>query len=137
MAEKKEPLFYRMGQVCEMVDLESHVVRFWETEFPQLSPRKNSAGHRVFTAEDVTLIQTIKRLLHEEGFTIAGAQRKLADGLLGDEMTKSSSSATDTSDAAARREPAAPLATFRAKVVQVRTDLENLLKRLDEGNGFQ
>lgn len=69
--------FYRMGEICKIVEVEPHVLRFWEGEFPQLKPRKSTAGHRVFSREDIDLVKTIKRLVHEEGFTIAGARKKL------------------------------------------------------------
>jgi DNA-binding transcriptional MerR regulator len=74
-----EKLFYRMGQVCEMTGLEAHVLRFWEKEFPSLEPGKNRSGHRVYTDEDIALIRHIKSLLHEEGFTIAGARQHMED----------------------------------------------------------
>ena len=69
--------FYRMGEVCEMTELEPHVLRFWESEFSQLNPKKSRSGHRTFTKGDIDVVFKIKRLLHEEGFTIAGAQKKL------------------------------------------------------------
>ncbi len=72
-------LFFRMGEVCEMTGLEPHVLRFWETEFPMLKPGKNRSGHRVFSRQDVDLVQRIKKLLHEEGFTIAGAVKQLEE----------------------------------------------------------
>ena len=72
-----EKMYLKMGEVCDMTGLESHVLRFWETEFPQLSPRKNRAGHRIFTHDDVALVKRIKKLVHDDGFTIAGAIKKL------------------------------------------------------------
>lgn len=69
--------FYRMGEICKLVDIEPHVLRFWEGEFPQLKPRKSTAGHRVFSHDDIDLVKTIKRLVHDEGFTLAGARKKL------------------------------------------------------------
>lgn len=70
--------FFKMGEVGELTELEPHVLRFWESEFPSLKPRKNRSGHRIFNKADVELVLRIKDLLYNHGFTIAGAQRKLA-----------------------------------------------------------
>ena len=69
--------YFKIREVCEETGLESHVLRFWETEFAQLKPRKNNSGHRTYTREDIDLILKIKKLLHEEGFTISGAKKQL------------------------------------------------------------
>lgn len=71
--------FFKMGEVGELTDLEPHVLRFWETEFSCLKPRKNRSGHRIFSKDDVEMVLRIKGLLYNDGFTIAGAQKKLAD----------------------------------------------------------
>jgi DNA-binding transcriptional MerR regulator len=60
------------------VGVEPHILRFWETEFPTLRPKKNRAGNRAYRPRDVDLIQAIKRLLYDERFTIDGARRRLA-----------------------------------------------------------
>jgi DNA-binding transcriptional MerR regulator len=70
--------FYRMGEVCELTDLESHVLRYWETEIPQLSPTKSRGGQRLYRPEDIELILRIKDLVHARGLTIAGARRQIA-----------------------------------------------------------
>ena len=72
-----DKVFYKMGEVCEISGLESHVLRFWESEFEVLKPRKNRAGHRIFTHDDIELVLRIKRLLYDEGYTIPGARKKL------------------------------------------------------------
>ena len=72
-------LYYSIGQVSEMTGLKQYVLRYWETEFPHLKPNKNSAGNRVYTPEDVENIKEIKKLLHEERFTIKGARQHLKD----------------------------------------------------------
>src|SRR6202007_5847 len=71
--------FYRIGEVSRMTDLKPFVLRYWETEFPMLEPVKSSSGHRLYRAEDVEMVRKIKRLLYDEGFTIAGARRHLRD----------------------------------------------------------
>ena len=73
-----EKLYYRIGEVCQRLDLEPHTLRNWETEIPALKPRKNRAGHRIFSREDIALIQQIKELLQGEGFTLAGARKQLS-----------------------------------------------------------
>ena len=70
-------LFYRIGEACKQLDIQPYVLRYWETEFPVLSPRKSKAGQRVYSEEELQLIQRIKQLLYEEGYTIAGARKKL------------------------------------------------------------
>lgn len=75
MATKK--LYFKIGEACKKVDIQPYVLRYWETEFPALSPNKSKSGQRVYTAEDLEVIGRIKELLYEEGFTIAGAKKKL------------------------------------------------------------
>ena len=70
---------YRIGEVSRIADLKPFVLRYWETEFPMLEPVKSSSGHRMYRQEDVDLILKIKRLLYDEGFTIAGARRHMRD----------------------------------------------------------
>jgi len=72
---------YRIGDVSRITDTKAFVLRFWETEFPMLQPVKEAKGHRLYRQEDIDLIRAIRRLLYEEGFTIAGARRHLADVL--------------------------------------------------------
>jgi DNA-binding transcriptional MerR regulator len=74
-------LFYRIGEACKQLDIQPYVLRYWETEFPVLSPRKSKAGQRVYSEEELQLIQRIKQLLYEEGYTIAGAKKKLESEL--------------------------------------------------------
>jgi DNA-binding transcriptional MerR regulator len=71
-------LFFKIGEVCELVGIEPYVLRFWETEFPNLAPQKSKAGHRVYRRRDVEMIFKIKNLLYDRGFTIAGARKQLA-----------------------------------------------------------
>jgi len=71
---------YRIGEVSRIADLKPFVLRYWETEFPMLEPVKSRSGHRMYRQEDVDLILKIKRLLYDEGFTIAGARRHLREG---------------------------------------------------------
>ena len=70
---------YRIGEVGRLADLKPFVLRYWETEFPMLEPVKDDAGRRLYRQQDVDLIFRIKRLLYDEGFTIAGARRHLRE----------------------------------------------------------
>src|ERR1700676_1717853 len=70
---------YRIGDVSRLTELKPFVLRYWETEFPMLEPVKSSSGHRLYRQEDVDMVFRIKRLLYDEGFTIAGARRPLRE----------------------------------------------------------
>ena len=74
-----EKEFYRIGEVSRLTSLKPFVLRYWETEFPMLEPVKSSSGHRLYRQEDVEMVLRIKRLLYDEGFTIAGARRHLRE----------------------------------------------------------
>ncbi len=87
MAAKKNPasaevvipdkLYFRIGEVAKLSRLPAYVLRFWETEFPQLKPTKSSTGQRMYRRRDVESVLRIKQLLYGEGFTIAGARQQL------------------------------------------------------------
>jgi DNA-binding transcriptional MerR regulator len=72
-----DKLYFRIGEVSELCRLPAYVLRFWETEFPQLKPIKSSTGQRMYRRKDVEAVLRIKKLLYEEGFTIAGARQQL------------------------------------------------------------
>ena len=72
-----DKLYFRIGEVSKLSRLPAYVLRFWETEFSQLRPTKSSTGQRMYRRRDVESVLVIKRLLYEEGFTIAGARQHL------------------------------------------------------------
>src|SRR5664279_1035277 len=72
-----DKLYFRIGEVAKLCKLPAYVLRFWETEFPQLKPVKSSTGQRMYRQRDVENVLRIKKLLYEEGFTIAGARQQL------------------------------------------------------------
>ncbi len=74
---------YKIGEVAAMLGLETYVLRFWEGEFPQLTPIRAPSGQRRYTDDHVALLRTIQQLLHSEGMTIEGARRRLAAGAHG------------------------------------------------------
>ncbi len=69
---------YRIGEVSKMLQLKSYVLRFWESEFPQLKPQRTEKGQRLYSEADVELLRTIRKLLHERGLTIDGARKELS-----------------------------------------------------------
>lgn len=75
--EIPDKLYFRIGEVSRLAGVKPFVLRFWETEFPQLAPKKSGTGHRLFRRKDVETILEIKRLLYQERFTIEGARNHL------------------------------------------------------------
>jgi DNA-binding transcriptional MerR regulator len=71
-------LYFRIGEVSELIAIKAYVLRYWESEFPMLKPVKNSAGRRLYRKQDLETAIEIKRLLYEKGFTIEGARKQLA-----------------------------------------------------------
>src|SRR5712672_4697165 len=76
-----DKLYFRIGEVSTLCALPAYVLRFWETEFPQLKPVKSNTGQRMYRRKDVDAVLRIKKLLYEEGFTIAGARQQLRSDL--------------------------------------------------------
>jgi DNA-binding transcriptional MerR regulator len=72
-----DKLYFRIGEVATLCQLPAYVLRFWESEFPQLKPVKSSTGQRMYRRRDVESVVRIKQLLYEQGFTIAGARQQL------------------------------------------------------------
>ena len=79
MALKKGKIFYSMGEVAEMFDVNTSLIRFWCDSFDMLTPQRNSRGHRVFTASDIDSLKIIYRLVKDQGMTLDGAQRQIKD----------------------------------------------------------
>ncbi len=77
MKDGIQKLYYSIGEVSERTGLEAHVLRYWESEFPMLNPRKNRAGRRVYTEEDIRTVERIEVLLRDDKFTIDGARQVL------------------------------------------------------------
>jgi DNA-binding transcriptional MerR regulator len=73
--EIPDKLYFRIGEVARLCSVEAYVLRFWESEFPQLRPNKSGTGQRLYRKRDVETAMRIKRLLHDEGYTIAGARQ--------------------------------------------------------------
>jgi len=118
--EFPEKMYYSIGEVKEITGIEPYVLRFWETEFPSLKPRKNKKGHRTYRKKDVELILKIKQLLYENKFTIPGAR----------EVLSGRKSAVIPSQSRAKSgAEAADDAQFLADIHRELTDLVSLLER--------
>lgn len=106
-------MFYKIRDVARILDVKTHVLRYWETEFPTLNPQKNKNGQRVYTKKDVEMAMEIKRLLHVEKYSIAGARQLLKKKKGGGK--EASSNALDAMRSA-RDELAGLLATLQAGI---------------------
>ncbi len=80
MAEIPDKLYFKIGEVCKIAELKTHVLRYWESEFPVIRPKRASSKQRLYRRVDVENILRIRDLLYQEGFTIAGAKKALAAG---------------------------------------------------------
>lgn len=69
--------YYTIGEVCNLLDLKAHVLRYWEKEFPQVKPKKQFGRNRRYSTEDIELLKRIKHMLYEQRLTIEGARKKL------------------------------------------------------------
>ncbi len=76
MAEKE---FFSIKEVAEMLQLKAYILRYWEKEFAILRPKRNRVGRRYYTKKDINIVKTIKNILYEQGYTIAGAKKRLAE----------------------------------------------------------
>src|SRR5579864_6245033 len=129
--EITEKSLYRIGEVSRITDTKPFVLRYWETEFPMLQPVKSPSGHRLYRRKDVDTVLLIKRLLYDEGFTIAGARRHLRDVSEGPaELASGSGEGRE-----ARRNPTAaveqPANISRKVLLDLRDSLRALLTLLE------
>lgn len=122
---------YRIGEVSRITAVRPFVLRYWETEFPKLRPVKSEKGQRLYREQDVAAILEIKRLLYEEGFTIAGARKHLKEnGAAGLESGSSHSAARERVGEGSAK----PLLRAKAQKVlrEAREELRAILRLLDE-----
>jgi DNA-binding transcriptional MerR regulator len=130
-ASLPEKLYFRIGEVAELVGVEPHVLRYWEREFRTIRPTKSAKGQRVYSRRDVENLMRVRELLYKEGFTIAGAKKKLVRVGL------------DVDDERANRpdEPAAPphsqgpseadAARAHEQLLAMRQEIESFLAEID------
>ena len=123
MERLKHPvkLYYRIGEVSEIVGVEPHVLRYWETEFRSIRPQKSRKGQRIYSRRDVEKLITVKDLLYSHGFTIAGARKKLREG--GAEPPAA--------------EEAQKSVTLRSRLLEIRGEVAALLAELESGVAVQ
>jgi DNA-binding transcriptional MerR regulator len=124
-------LYFRIGEVAELVGVEPHVLRYWEREFRTIRPTKSAKGQRVYSRRDVENLMRVRELLYKEGFTIAGAKKKLLHPAIGSEPEP----------AAERPEPqgtnGSPVLTggrgtqAREELLAMRREIEEFLAELD------
>lgn len=115
-----EKQFFKIGEVSDIVGVKPHVLRYWESEFTQLNPRKTRGSHRHYSRRDLDLVMEIKRLLHDEGYTVAGAKQRIRE--------------LRAKAREERREPvmmAAREVALRVELVAARDKLVGLLEELD------
>ncbi len=117
-------LYYRIGEVSEIVGVEPHVLRYWETEFRSIRPQKSRKGQRIYSRRDVDKLLKVKDLLYSHGFTIAGARKRLREG--GAEPQQTAPVAVAPPEAAKR-----PGAQLRAALGEIRRDIVALLAELE------
>jgi DNA-binding transcriptional MerR regulator len=129
--DKKIPnkLFFKIGEVCEITDTQPYVLRYWESEFPALAPAKNSSGQRIYRRRDIETVLRIKQLLYEEGFTIAGAKKRLEAEMAGRVETP-----IPDADGPTANPPDASGADRVAALRQVREQLREILTLLERND---
>ena len=132
--DKKIPnkLFFKIGEVCEITDTQPYVLRYWESEFPALAPAKNSSGQRIYRRRDIETVLRIKQLLYEEGFTIAGAKKRLEAEMAGRVETPVPPSEAAVSANTPTPDPAA--VDRVAALRQVREQLREILTLLERND---
>lgn len=116
---------FKIGEVCRLAGVQPYVLRYWETEFPPLAPGKTGGGQRLYTQREIDIILRIKTLLYDEGFTIAGAKKKL-DG----ELDASGSIAPPAPEEPEGRAPAKRSPRRQDLLRNVERELRSILKIL-------
>lgn len=142
MARTKDngKLFYKIGEACKALDIQPYVLRYWETEFPALAPSKSRSGQRVYSEKELAIIRRIKQLLYDEGYTIAGAKKKLEAELVENgepALAEEGEAAVPASEPAAAApaapvEGAAPDRQAEERLDRLRTGVERALAQARE-----
>ena len=126
-------LYYSIGEVSKITELKQYVLRYWESEFPQLSPAKNRAGNRIYRDKDIELILFIKSLLYDRKYTIEGARQKLKEiheaGLPYTDQSLTQTTVVEVNGAEGIEET--QLSSNQAVLKKIRDELVSLLKIID------
>ncbi len=125
MTEKAKDAFKTISEVSALLDVPPHVLRFWETKFSTLRPLKRSGGRRYYRPDDVAMLQRIRALLYDDGFTIKGAQKHLRSKGAGDEGGAPIGAAVQAASLATR-----PLAEAGTILAEVQSRLASLRARI-------
>lgn len=126
--EKSPAAFRTIAEVAVDLDLPQHVLRFWESRFPQIKPLKRRGGRRYYRPEDIALLRTIRSLLHEQGYTIRGVQRLLREGAARDVIEKA--------PAAEAPGPTRPVPKPARPAAKLTNELRNLLEQLENARAL-
>ena len=124
-------LYYKIREVAEIVGVQAHVLRFWETEFPSLSPPKSKSGQRTYRPRDIEMLLRIRHLLYEEGFTIPGARKRL--GIRSRNTVPETVSEEKPLEKQKPQKRKAKPAQKPERLSKVKSELENILTLLDRG----
>jgi DNA-binding transcriptional MerR regulator len=121
----------KIGEAAKVIGVEAYVLRFWETQFQILKPKHARSKHRFYQPRDIETLKLIKRLLHQEGFTIAGANKYIRENGIDPSNIESASSKTEK-PADAPSKPAASSSETRRALAEMRRDLESIHKLLGD-----
>jgi DNA-binding transcriptional MerR regulator len=123
-------LYYRIGEVSEIVGVQPHVLRYWETEFRSIRPQKSSKGQRVYSRRDVEKLLRVKDLLRNQGFTIAGARKRLSDAPEAVPLSAPAPAATPVEAPVAEQAAEHSAKDMRKALLGLRQDLIRMLDEL-------
>jgi DNA-binding transcriptional MerR regulator len=115
-ARVQKRLYYKIGEACKELGIQPYVLRYWETEFPALAPSKSRSGQRVYSEKELEIIRRIKQLLYEEGYTIAGAKKKLETELASGSLEQDGDAAAEIPEPPSP--PAPPAKPSRRKAAE-------------------
>ena len=124
MREIPEKPYYKVSEVCNYTDTQPYILRFWESEFPQLTPERSRGGQSIYSKQDIDLVMRIKRLLYDEEYTIAGARKHLADAKGG--------SGTGKKRSTAQKGPSARKASSIRQEAEMRPSARQVTLELDQ-----
>ncbi len=134
-----DKLYFRIGEVAQLAGVEPYVLRFWESEFPQLAPKKSGSGHRLYRRKEVEMVFEVKRLLYEKRFTIEGARLHFEQSKKKGGAAKTASSAAAAAASARPPEPAMQGMLFGALAPppgldEIKKEISSILDFLKQGS---
>jgi DNA-binding transcriptional MerR regulator len=119
-------LYFRIGEVADLVGVEPHVLRYWEREFRTIRPTKSAKGQRVYSRRDVENLMRVRELLYKEGFTIAGAKKRLLHPTVGSEVERAEPQAPPRAGG-----PSSDASKAREELLAMRREIEDFLAEID------